>query len=118
MDKVWEMGRLVRPAACSGGFPGMNRGFSGCLADLAIRQVRIAACGCSSMVESQPSKLAVRVRFPSPAPAGIPVVAPAPLLTKSRFGCVVAMWPRETRMMLLTLGRQHSLYAPLDRAVL
>ena len=25
-------------------------------------------CGCSSMVERQPSKLAVRVRFPSPAP--------------------------------------------------
>ena len=25
-------------------------------------------CGCSSMVEFQPSKLAVRVRFPSPAP--------------------------------------------------
>lgn len=26
------------------------------------------ACGCSSMVEPQPSKLMVRVRFPSPAP--------------------------------------------------
>jgi hypothetical protein len=25
-------------------------------------------CGCSSMVECQPSKLAMRVRFPSPAP--------------------------------------------------
>ncbi len=25
-------------------------------------------CGCSSTVEFQPSKLAVRVRFPSPAP--------------------------------------------------
>ena len=25
-------------------------------------------CGCSSMVEHQPSKLIVRVRFPSPAP--------------------------------------------------
>ena len=25
-------------------------------------------CGCSSMVESQPSKLVVWVRFPSPAP--------------------------------------------------
>ena len=25
-------------------------------------------CGCSSMVESQPSKLIVRVRFPLPAP--------------------------------------------------
>ncbi len=27
-----------------------------------------ALCGCSSMVESQPSKLIVWVRFPSPAP--------------------------------------------------
>src|SRR5438094_6522110 len=27
------------------------------------------ACGCSSMVELQPSKLATWVRFPSPAPA-------------------------------------------------
>ena len=26
------------------------------------------ACGCSSMVERKPSKLDVRVRFPSPAP--------------------------------------------------
>src|SRR5262245_14434308 len=26
------------------------------------------ACGCSSMVEQQPSKLMTRVRFPSPAP--------------------------------------------------
>ena len=25
-------------------------------------------CGCSSMVELQPSKLTTRVRFPSPAP--------------------------------------------------
>ena len=32
-------------------------------------------CGCSSMVEPQPSKLIVRVRFPSPAPissGGVP----------------------------------------------
>ncbi len=27
------------------------------------------ACGCSSMVEQQPSKLNTRVRFPSPAPS-------------------------------------------------
>ena len=27
-----------------------------------------STCGCSSMVEFQPSKLVVRVRFPSPAP--------------------------------------------------
>ena len=29
-----------------------------------------AACGCSSMVEPQPSKLMTRVRFPPPAPVG------------------------------------------------
>jgi hypothetical protein len=28
-------------------------------------------CGCSSMVEQQPSKLKMRVRFPSPAPFGL-----------------------------------------------
>ena len=28
----------------------------------------VTICGCSSMVELQPSKLVVRVRFPSPAP--------------------------------------------------
>ena len=31
-------------------------------------QYMIDVCGCSSMVEPQPSKLIVRVRFPSPAP--------------------------------------------------
>jgi hypothetical protein len=29
----------------------------------------VATCGCSSMVELQPSKLATWVRFPSPAPS-------------------------------------------------
>ena len=33
---------------------------------------RSARCGSSSMVEPQPSKLMVRVRFPSPAPCGLP----------------------------------------------
>ena len=37
-----------------------------------LRRAAALARGCSSMVESQPSKLAVRVRFPSPAPAGAP----------------------------------------------
>src|SRR5690606_15639179 len=35
-----------------------------------------AARGCSSMVELQPSKLAVRVRFPSPAPTTKPQLTP------------------------------------------
>ena len=52
-----------------------------------------SSCGCSSMVESQPSKLVAWVRFPSPAPAsgqspfrtghpaGIPCSIPLPLLS-------------------------------------
>ena len=32
-------------------------------------------CGCSSMVERQPSKLVTRVRFPSPAPFFYPLLA-------------------------------------------
>ena len=31
---------------------------------------RVKECGCSSMVEPQPSKLMTWVRFPSPAPVG------------------------------------------------
>ena len=37
-----------------------------------------AASGCSSMVEPQPSKLVVRVRFPSPARAWMEPVSPIP----------------------------------------
>ena len=36
-----------------------------------IKVVRKDLCGCSSMVEFQPSKLAAWVRFPSPAPGYI-----------------------------------------------
>ena len=34
--------------------------------------VKCDVCGCSSMVEFQPSKLAAWVRFPSPAPLFTP----------------------------------------------
>jgi hypothetical protein len=34
---------------------------------------KLRSCGCSSMAESQPSKLVMRVRFPSPAPAKVQV---------------------------------------------
>ena len=39
---------------------------------------RSNTCGCSSMVELQPSKLTTRVRFPSPAPCnhGLPLRGP------------------------------------------
>src|SRR5215475_13644469 len=43
---------------------------SGCSVPLAL-----AECGCSSMVERQPSKLITWVRFPSPAPTGSAHVA-------------------------------------------
>ncbi len=33
-------------------------------------KIELKKCGCSSMVEHQPSKLNTRVRFPSPAPMG------------------------------------------------
>ena len=34
----------------------------------AVKNINNLCCGCSSMVEFQPSKLATWVRFPSPAP--------------------------------------------------
>src|SRR5215210_5454990 len=40
----------------------------------------VKRCGCSSMVEQQPSKLMTRVRFPSPAPT------PSPLPSKGLRG--------------------------------
>ncbi len=42
------------------------------------------ACGCSSMVEPQPSKLMVRVRFPSPAQRTIYHSSAAPATTRPR----------------------------------
>jgi hypothetical protein len=44
-----------------------------------VRRYRPRHCGCSSMAEFQPSKLAMRVRFPSPAPS-----RPAPGRRESR----------------------------------
>ena len=41
----------------------------GCDCASAGTPVKLGWRGCSSMVELQPSKLAMRVRFPSPAPA-------------------------------------------------
>src|SRR5688572_26562004 len=37
------------------------------VSDFDIRASDFPPCGCSSMVEQQPSKLMTRVRFPSPA---------------------------------------------------
>ena len=41
------------------------------IVDIIMKSILLCAslCGCSSMVESQPSKLIAWVRFPSPAPA-------------------------------------------------
>ena len=53
---------------------------------LKLRQ-RSSRCGSSSMVEPQPSKLMVRVRFPSPAPLDCAV--DGKLFGKVRHGCPV-----------------------------
>ena len=55
-----------------------------------------AARGCSSMVELQPSKLAMRVRFPSPAL--VPIGDPAP----------VAQWTEQEPSKLLAEGSNPS----------
>ena len=39
--------------------------------------VKLEVRGCSSMVELQPSKLAMRVRFPPPAPGPIATAGPS-----------------------------------------
>ena len=55
---------LKREVAQLGRAPGLGPGgrrFESCLPDH-------SRCGCSLMVELQPSKLTVRVRFSSPAP--------------------------------------------------
>lgn len=61
-------------------------------------------CGCSSMVERQPSKLNAWVRFPSPAPsdrrrpwAEPQDAASIPLLEPGRAGRYAASPPRSTR---------------------
>src|ERR1700722_4422782 len=51
--------------------------------------------GCSSMVELQPSKLAMRVRFPSPALK--PVVESAKISGSSESGGVTLIAPRSSR---------------------
>ena len=54
-----------RGIAQFGSAPGLGPGgrrFESCCSD------HFLMCGCSSMVEPQPSKLVARVRFPSPAP--------------------------------------------------
>jgi hypothetical protein len=68
--------------------------------DAAVRTP--TACGCSSMAELQPSKLVMRVRFPSPAPPESPgqrttatsrchpsdTAGPLPTACFTRLGCL------------------------------
>ena len=51
--------------------------------DAYILRARIQ-CGCSSMVEQQPSKLMTRVRFPSPAPTFAPLALRSASQPRSR----------------------------------
>ena len=72
--------------------------------------IMTVACGCSSMVESQPSKLVAWVRFPSPAPSAKSTASGAGFADGSGTGAV--FWD------MLSQPRQ-LLYAPvaqLDRA--
>ena len=62
-------------------FPGTRYAVVAQLVERHLAKVEVASpslvyrsilfCGCSSMAELQPSKLATRVRFPSPAPSAI-----------------------------------------------
>ena len=47
-------------------------------------------CGCSSMVEQQPSKLNTRVRFPSPAPAQTMQVKCKPVLASTHLSVIAS----------------------------
>ena len=52
-----------------------------------VTPINAGICGCSSMVEHQPSKLDTWVRFPSPAPyllGGQPNIACAPIAQLDR----------------------------------
>jgi hypothetical protein len=57
----------------------------------AVSAVSCGGCGRSSMVELQPSKLVMRVRFPSPAP----VCSPFPILRSigPGLGCLLGGKP-------------------------
>ena len=62
-------------------------------------------CGCSSMVEQQPSKLMTRVRFPSPAPlvsiARRSLLSQTPLRSVPQPGCVHRQLVRRLGVLLL-----------------
>jgi hypothetical protein len=75
-------GRVGRPGrsvvASASALGAEDRRFESCRPDSVIATRRrwrlkiITECGCSSMAEPQPSKLAMRVRFSSPAPLHLP----------------------------------------------
>ena len=67
-------------------------------------------CGCSSMVEPQPSKLVMRVRFPSSAPA--PDIARA-----CNLPAPVAQWTEQEPSKLLVEGSNPSGGAPTASSV-
>ena len=66
------VGLISRPAIDRSGASAGASGY--------VRRLRmVSICGCSSMVEPQPSKLMVWVRFPSPAPHVRAAVEVAPM---------------------------------------
>ena len=69
----------------------------------------VQLCGCSSMVELQPSKLAMRVRFPSPALARIPCSGAVSLFNAIlNGGSVEAVVPTACPKQTTTRAFMHS----------
>ncbi len=68
---------------------GVGTGFASRQTRSVCAEIMLKKCGCSSMVEQQPSKLNTRVRFPSPAPsfleARLPHVAVPSVIIDCRF---------------------------------
>ena len=88
--RIWYFGVRVRVSSPAL-FPTPKHAVVAQLVERHLAKVEVASpslvyrslCGCSSMAELQPSKLATRVRFPSPAPA------------KSRRSCLLPIEGRK-----------------------
>ena len=63
--------RACLPAQAQGTSRELQPGSIGARTRLSSTGTCVPICGCSSMVEQQPSKLMTRVRFPSPAPSSL-----------------------------------------------
>ncbi len=80
---------------------GSNPVFRSILSKYGQNRNVIIACGCSSMAEFQPSKLAVWVRFPSPAPLKSAPIAQSDRVTDFESGGrrFESYWARQVNIM-------------------